>query len=126
MNFALREAGGQIFANGLDIPPDVKTLDIRGLIQLLVHPRYGADAKCCVLKALREFRLDSSPRLKAKHADDQRKAILDAMVHLLDEKLLPLQSRLQMELVTFTLDRHPQDVGGALEKREIMLDEVVI
>src|ERR1700760_4643582 len=48
------------------------------------------------------------------------------MIHLLDEKLLALQSRLQMTLVTFTLDRHPQNIGGALEKREVMLDEVVI
>ncbi len=65
-------------------------------------------------------------RLKAQHAYDQRKAILDPMVHLLDEKLLALQRRLQIALVPFTLDRHPQDIGGALEEREIMLDEVII
>ncbi len=75
---------------------------------------------------LREFRLGIFARLKAQHADDQRKAILDPMVHLLDEKLLALQRRLQIALVPLALDRHPQDVGGALEEREIMLDEVII
>ncbi len=45
-------------------------------------------------------------RLKAQHADDQGKAILDPMVHLLDQELLALQRRLQIALVPLTLDRH--------------------
>src|ERR1700689_1911435 len=48
------------------------------------------------------------------------------MIHLLDEKLLALQRRLQIALVPFTLDRHAQDIGGALEEREIMLDELIL
>src|ERR1700689_3907822 len=48
------------------------------------------------------------------------------MIHLLDEELLALQRRLQIALVPLTLDRHPQDIGGALEEREIMLDELIL
>src|ERR1700690_939422 len=48
------------------------------------------------------------------------------MIHLLDEKLLALQGRLEMALVPLTLDRHPQDIGGALQESEIMLDELIL
>ena len=126
MNFALREAGAEVFANAFDVSSDVEALDVRRLIQLLVHPGDGADAERCVFKLLREFRLDIFARLKAQHADDQRKAILDPVVHLLDEKLLALQRRVQIALVPLALDRHPQDIGGALQEREIMLDELFI
>ncbi len=126
MNFALPEAGAEVFADSFDVSSHIETLDVRRLIQLLVHPRDGADAERCVFQSLREFRLDIFARLKAQHAYDQRKAILDPMVHLLDEKLLALQRRLQMALMPLTLDRHPQDIGGALEEREIMLDELIL
>src|ERR1700678_989904 len=48
------------------------------------------------------------------------------MIHLLDEKLLALQRRLEMALMPLTLDRHPQDIGGALQESEIMLDELIL
>ena len=109
-----------------DISSDVEALDVRRLIQLLVHSCDGAHAERCIFKLLREFRLVILARLEAQHADDQGKAILDPMVHLLDEKLLALQRRIQIALVALTLDRHPQDIGGSLKEREVMLDEVII
>src|ERR1700693_5083283 len=48
------------------------------------------------------------------------------MVHLLEQELLALQRGRQTALMPLTLDRHPQDIGGALEEREIMLDELVL
>src|SRR5271170_7166847 len=74
---------------------------------------------------LSEFRFAILPHLKAQHADDQRQAVLYSMVHLLDQKLMTLQRGLQIPLVPFALDRHPQDIGCTLQKREIMLDELV-
>src|SRR6202042_2660043 len=47
------------------------------------------------------------------------------MIHLLDEKLLALQRRIEITLMPLTLDRHPQDIRGALEEREIMLDKLI-
>jgi hypothetical protein len=34
--------------------------------------------------------------------------------YLLEERLLARERRLQASFVAFALDRHPQDVGGAL------------
>ena len=125
VNFALREAGAEVFANGFDISSDVEALDVRRLIQLLVHSGDGARRGALRLQAVGRIPARIFARLKAQHADDQRKAIFDPMVHLLDEKLLALQRRLQIALVPLALDRHPQDVGGALQEREIMLDELI-
>ena len=124
-NLALREAGAEVLANGFDISSDIETLDVRRLIQLLVHPGDGADPQRCVLEVLGEFRFAMLARLEAQHAHDQRQAVLHPMVHLLDEKLMALQRGLQIALMPLALDRHPQDVGCALQEREIMLDELV-
>lgn len=48
------------------------------------------------------------------------------MVHLLDEKLMTFQRGVEVALVPLALDRHPQNVGCALQEREVMLDEPVI
>src|ERR1700750_2906372 len=125
MNFALREAGAEVFADRLDVSSDVETLRIRRLIQLLLHSGDCAYTERCVFKVLGKHGVGVVARLKAQHSDDQRQAILNSMVHLLDEKLMPLQSRPQTALVPFALDGHPQKVGGTRQEREIMPDEFV-
>ena len=86
----------------------------------------AAHAERRIFEMLGEFRLAVLARLEAQHADDQRQTVLHPMVHLLDEKLMPLQRGLKIALVPLALDRHPQDVGCALQEREIMLDEHVV
>ena len=70
MNFALREAGAEIFADGFDVSSDVETFHVSRLIQLLVHSGDRAHPERCVFKVLLEFRMANFARLKAQHADD--------------------------------------------------------
>jgi len=63
-------------------------------------------------------------RLQAQHAGDDRQAILDPMVHLLQKRLVPLQRRLKHAYVALSLDSHAQNIRGALQKSKIMFFEV--
>lgn len=54
VNFALRKTGAEVLANRFDVSPDIETLDIRRLIQLLVHPCDRAHAERGVLQPFRE------------------------------------------------------------------------
>ena len=52
-------------------------------------------------------------------------AVLDPVVYLLEQHLVAAERSLEVVLVAFTLDRHAQDVGGALQECEIVLDELI-
>ena len=92
---------------------------------MLVHPGDSCHAKRRVFEMLGEFRLAILASLEAQHADDQRETVLHPMVHLLDEKLMTFQRGVHIALVPLALDRHPQNVGCALQEREVMFDEPV-
>ena len=64
--------------------------------------------------------------LQLEHARDDRQAVLDPVVHLLEQKLMARQRGLETALVAFALDRHAQNVGGALQEGEVVLDELVL
>ena len=38
---------------------------------------------------------------------------------------MPLERSFQIALVPLSLDRHSENVGGTLKKREIVLDELI-
>jgi hypothetical protein len=48
------------------------------------------------------------------------------MYDLVEEDLLARKSRLETSFMSFALDRHPQDVGGALQKADIVGNELVL
>ena len=64
--------------------------------------------------------------LQAQHARNNCQAVLDAVVYLLEQNLVAADCGLEVALVAFTLDRHAQDVGRALQECEIVLDERIL
>ena len=101
-------------------------LDFGAVRQLVVGLGYRHHSLRRFAEVLRHGLVADIARLGLQHADNQRKAVLDPMVHLLDEKLLTLERRLQIPLVPLALDRHPKDIGRALEERKVMLDELIL
>ena len=59
-----------------------------------------------------------------KHAGDNLKTILDAMVDLLEQNLMAVKGGLQFALILLLLDRHAEDIRSALQKCDVMLAEL--
>ena len=63
-------------------------------------------------------------RLQVKHAGDHLQAVLDAVVDFLEQDLMTVERGLQFALVLLLLDRHAEDVRGALQKCDVVLAEL--
>ncbi len=75
---------------------------------------------------VRKLRVVVLRRLQAQHAGDDRQAVLDPVVHLLQQNLLAQERRLEAALVALAFDRHAENVGGALEKGDVLRHELVV
>src|SRR5262249_9818941 len=65
-------------------------------------------------------------RLEPEHARDQLQAILHPMIDLLHEHLLVLKRCVQSSLLALPLNRHAEDIGRALQERDIVLAELAL
>ena len=119
------ETGAEVLADRFDVSPHIETLDVGRLIQLFVHPGDSSHAKGRVFQLLGERGVAIFAGLEAKHARDKREAVLHPVIHLADEKLMPLKRGFQIALVPLALNRHPENVCRPLQKREVVFDELV-
>ena len=109
-----------------DVFAEIHALDVGALEQLIVGPGHGRHALRRLFQMERESRIANVARLKLQHARDDHQAVLHPVAHLLQQHLMAFQRRLEVARVALALDRHAEDVGGALQESEIVLDELVL
>src|SRR6516162_9330531 len=123
---AVRDGVIQVSTDLLDIDAEVETVRAVSLMNVLMSFCDGRDAVGSVLQMPRQYRISQISGLELEHARDDRQTILDPVRNLPEEHLLASKHRLETSFLAFSLDRHSQDVGGSLQKGQVMRDELVL
>ena len=114
----------EIATHVAQIGPEVQRGDIVVLVKALMGPRDRQHPACGIAELPFEFGIGAIAGLEVQHAGNQLQAVLDAMINLLQQHLLPFQSGRQAPLATLALDGHAQQVRRTLEKGDVGLGEV--
>src|SRR6267378_313329 len=70
------------------------------------------------------FRLGGAIPLDAQNADHQLQAVLHPVIDFPKQYFMARKSRLQIALEALSLDRHAENVGGALEECQVIFREL--
>src|SRR5450755_2385702 len=111
------QAGGQV----ADVLAQVDVGEILGAMQLVVEHGHGEDALAAFPQSLQECFVGEIALLKAKHAANDLKIVLDTMVDFAEENLFLLHRALDL-LVGLAAFGHVAEVDGQAVGREIGVD----
>ena len=124
VDFVGRDRSLDLLGEVAQIIDEVDRLVVGGIGQPLVGAANGGDAGRGFVELVAQARLAGRIGLQAQQAGDHLQAVLDAVVDLLEQDLMPVERRLQLALGLLLFDRHAENVGGPLQERDIVLAEL--
>src|SRR6185437_11494885 len=94
--------------------------------QAAIGPADRIDAVRCFREAFGQRRIASRVRLQLQHARHDLQTVLDAVVDFFEQHLMTIERGLQLALILLLLDRHAENIRGALQERNILLAELAL
>src|SRR5690349_1346886 len=116
----------EITTDQTEIVRQVYRADLRCARQTLVDSRDRCDTRDRVIEAARQRCILACCCLQLQHTCDKLKAVLHPMIDLADQHLLILERLPQLPIVDVSFKRNAKDVGGALEKMNVLSVELAL